>query len=176
MMLLGPALALAKEATGSAGWYFVSYSFKDASGKKNTSTSSGQKMYTIKSYTGKKNNITITRERYDSKTGRKLAGVVYQVLWSDPPAVLTPDGSCAFDFQLKTLKKQVWSAPAMWAHFKDGKIRFLTADGKSTVSKDMKTTFTISAEIPKSSNGRKAKIVIEMNKGFAAEYNYAWRE
>ena len=178
LLLLLPALTLAQSLARVSGWYQVGYHFEDASRKNNTSLAgTGQKMYTLMKYKGKKNNATFFRGRYDSKTGKGLASVSYQVLWSDPPSLLQPGDVPSIDFQRKTLTTHVWSPPNMWARWgTSSNGAFLTPQGKTTVSQDGKTTLKLRRAIPKGRRGSRSVITVTMNYGYVATYTYEWRD
>jgi hypothetical protein len=162
-----------------AAWQFTGYSFKDGSLEKETVLAgTTSKMEDKISFKGDKGNIEITQNRYDIKTGKLLAGVSYQVIWEDPPAMLKPTEQISLKFELNTKSSFSWKAPQQSVHFNQGLygIYFITPDGTRYITKDIKSLLTTEKAVEKGSKGMKRVIQVNFGNGFAAMYNYEWKE
>jgi len=164
--------------TNKNAWHFTSYEFKNGSLKKYSNLmGTSSKMYDTISYKGVKGNMTITHDRYDVKTGKLLAGVTYQIVWSDPATLLLTGEKSSVNYSLKTIATKSWTAPNSSLHFNQGMygIYFLSPDGKKYFTKDMSTTLTTEKVITEGSQGSKRFIQVNLGNGFMFTYNYEWR-
>ena len=160
-------------------WHFTGYLFKDGTlQKESVLAGTSSKMNDVISFQGNKGNIEITHNRYDVKTGKLLAGVIYKVLWTDPPANLRPDEKISLDFQLVTMSTVSWKAPQQSVYLNQGLsgIYFITPDGTKFITKDVKSKLTTEKVIEKGSKGVKRALLLNFGNGFSATYNYEWRE
>ncbi|MDZ7615197.1 MAG: hypothetical protein U5K51_16990 [Flavobacteriaceae bacterium] len=99
-VLMCTNLVLSQTASNESGWYLTSYSFKDGSmQKESVLMGTSSKMKDVVSFKGDKGNIEITHNRNDLASGKLLAGVTYQVTWTDPPAILEPGTKSSFDYE-----------------------------------------------------------------------------
>lgn len=176
ILIFSPANA--QPPGSSSGWYFTNYTFKDGSLKNSTvlmGTSS--KMNNVISYTGNKGDMTITQNRYDDKTGKLLAGVTYNIVWSDPSKVLIANEKSSLNFTLKTISSKTWTPPQNSVSFNQGiyGVYFLTPDGKKYFSNNVSTTLTTEKVIAEGSKGAKKFIQVNLGNGYIFTYNYEWR-
>ncbi len=168
-----------QEPTATSGWQFTSYTFKNGSLKRYTSLmGTNSKMYDTISYKGVKGNMTITQSRYDDKTGKLLAGVTYQVVWTDPETVLTANEKSSINYSLTTISSKTWTPPQNSIHFNQGiyGVYFITTDGKKYFNKDINTSLTTEKVIAVGTKGAKKFVQVNLGNGFVFTYNYEWKE
>ena len=159
-------------------WHFTNYEFKNGSLKKYSNLmGTSSKMYDTISYKGVKGNMTITQDRYDVKTGKLLAGVTYQIVWTDPASQLIAGEESSVNFSLKTIATKSWTPPNSSVRYNQGiyGIYFLAPDGKKYFTKDVSTTLTTEKVIAEGSKGLKKFIQVNLGNGFMFTYNYEWR-
>ena len=167
-----------ESSTNKNAWHFTSYEFKNGSLKKYSNLmGTSSKMYDTISYKGVKGNITITQDRYDVKTGKLLAGVTYQIVWTDPADQLIAGEKSSVNFSLKTIATKSWNPPNSSISYNQGiyGIYFLAPDGKKYFTKDVSTTLTTEKVIAEGSKGLKKFIQVNLGNGFMYTYNYEWR-
>ena len=159
-------------------WHFTSYEFKNGSLKKYSNLmGTSSQMYDTISYKGVKGNMTITQDRFDVKTGKLLAGVTYQIVWTDPASQLIAGEKSSVSFSLKTIATKSWTSPNCSIRYNQGiyGIYFLAPDGKKYFTKDVSTTLTTEKVIAEGSKGLKKFIQVNLGNGFMFTYNYEWR-
>ena len=162
----------------ASGWYFTNYSFKDESlRKESVLMGTTTKIYDTIHYKGDKGNIVISQKRYDLKTGKLLAGVTYNVIWTDPPVVLKPDIKTSVNYELKTTSSLSWKAPQQSIHVDQGLygIYYITTGGIKYIKKDIREKLTTEKPILKGTKGAKRVIQVNLGNGFHAVYTYEWR-
>ena len=166
-------------AQNGPGWYFTSYKFEDGT-RQGESVLAGttSKMKDVVSFTGAKGNLIISHKRTDVKTGTLLAAVKYNVIWSEPAAVLVADQKASINFTLKTLSSLGWKPDQQTIFFNQGGmgVYFATAEGTKYITKDMNGKLTTEKTILKGTPGTKKYIQMNFGKGFRATYNYDWRD
>lgn len=169
---------VAQSAATGPGWYLTSYTFKDGSSERESVLAgTSSRMKDRVSFTGDRGNIEITQHRTDIKTGKLLAGVKYQVTWSEPPEMLVPQTKAAFDFALKTISSLTWKPPQQSAHINQGMsgVYFVAPDGAKYLTKDVSATLTTEKVIDKGTPGAKRVLQMNFGNGFSASYSYEWR-
>lgn len=94
----------------AAGWYFINYTTDNYEGKTEKLPLMGTTsyMYDVSESSGGKNDLQMTHNRYDDKSGDLLAGITYRVIWTDPPSYLAVGDKPFIDYEIRTLSSKVW--------------------------------------------------------------------
>ncbi|HSQ46868.1 MAG TPA: hypothetical protein VLM44_08130 [Lutibacter sp.] len=166
-------------ASNESGWYLTNYSFKDGSLQKETVLmGTTSRMKDVISFKGDKGNIEIMQNRYAVPDGKLIAGVTYEVTWSNPPEILIPGEKYSIDFELKTISSKTWKAPQHSMHFNQSpySVYFVTQDGTKYITKDINSELTTDKVINKGTKGAKRFIQMNFGNSFVATYNYEWRD
>ncbi len=172
------SIVFAQPAGNTSGWHLLDYSFKDGTARYETALmGTNSKMYDLVSHKGGKGNIEISQKRYDTKTGKMLAGVTYKVIWSDPPKFLKPGEKAALDYQLSTISSLTWKPPQQTVHLNQGLngVYFTASDGTKFITKNLKDKLTSEKVIEKGTAGSKRTIKVTLGNGYSAIYSYEWR-
>lgn len=158
-------------------WKLTDTKFVDGS-KRTDSVLMGttSKIYDLTSYEGTANNLTISWNRYDQATGKLLAGVTYQSIWSNPPEYLVPGNKYSISYELKTMSKLTWSPPQQTIYLNQGLsgVFFASADGTTYITKDSVNTYTTTKAIEKGTKGSTRTIVVTNGCGFSSVFTYTW--
>jgi len=176
-LLMFTSPVISQTVSNGSGWHLTNYTFKDGSlQKESVLMGTNSKMNDVISYKGEKGNIEITYNRFDVKTGKMLAGVVYKASWTDPPAVLVPGEKPFVDFELSTISSSSFKVPQQSMHINQGLngVYFVTHDGTKYITRDIKERLITEKVIEK--GGTKRMIQMNFGNGFVATYEYVWRE
>ncbi|MDK9717248.1 MAG: hypothetical protein OEL57_04985 [Trichlorobacter sp.] len=178
MIFLFTGIAFAQPSGNSSGWRLINYSFKDGSARyEHVLAGTSSKMYDLVSHKGSKGNLQISQNRYDDKTRKILAGVTYQVRWSDPPAFLQSGKKASINYQLSTSSSISWKPPQQSVYLNQGLqgVYFSAPDGTKYITKDMKETLTSEKVIEAGTPGTKRTIKVTLGNGYSATYTYEWK-
>ncbi len=163
-------------AQKSQVWKLKTTDFVDGSGRTDSvlmGTSSG--LYDITSYEGTPTDLTITHNRYDTKSGALLAGVTYRCVHSVPAEYLIPGETYSIQYKLVTIDSTTWLPPQQTLYLDQGMgVYFANSAGVQYISSDIDDTFTITKPIEKGSSGRTRQIKITNGSGFYTTYTYEW--
>lgn len=164
-----------------AGWYFTHYTTTGKSYETEPFPLMGTTsyMYDIYKSTGGKNDITITHNRYDKKSGDILVGVDYRVVWTDPPEYMAAESKTSIDFERITLSTfKGWKASDISVNWNQGlnSVYFAGEDGTEYIQSDMKIKMTMKKEIAKGRPGDLKRIQVVLGNGWVYEYHYEWRD
>ena len=176
-LLMFTSPVISQTVSNGSGWHLTNYTLKDGSlQKESVLMGTNSKMNDVISYKGEKGNIEITYNRFDVKTGKMLAGVVYKASWTDPPAVLVPGEKPFVDFELSTISSSSFKVPQQSMHINQGLngVYFVTHDGTKYITRDIKERLITEKVIEK--GGTKRMIQMNFGNGFVATYEYEWRE
>lgn len=136
-------------------------------------TTSG--LYDLYSYTGDKNNLTITHNRFDTGSDKLLAGVTYQAIWTDPPEYLVPGEKYSVQYERKTISNLTWTAGQHSMSVDQGfGFNFASNTGVKYINSDSVDTYTMEKAIEKGTAGRLRVMRFEHANGFRTEYIYEW--
>jgi len=162
------------------GWYFLKYEFIDGSNS-SVKPLAGTADYMIDAskFTGGKGNIQITKNRNDQSSGKLLAGVTYNVTWTDPQTFLAAGGSFKMKYTLKTISTFAsWTPEAQSVFFEQGyPVNFLlNPAGENYFTKDFSADILSQKPIVKGTKDKELKkLTVNLGCGFKAVYYYEWR-
>lgn len=165
-------------AQQKGGWRFTQYSFTDGTRTAdNVLMGTSSKMTDIIKYSGEKHNIEISKNRWDKKTGKLLAGVTYNVKWTDPSEILFPGEKITMKYELKTIASVSWKPDNQSVSFNQGiyGLYLLNASGENYFKQDFNADITTGKPVEKGYKNNEEKILtVNMGAGFKAIYTYVW--
>lgn len=160
------------------GWKFVGYEFID--GTKTTETvlaGTSDYMVDVAKFSGTKGNIEIVKKRNDKSSGKLLAGVTYNVTWTDPQNTIFPGDIIRMNYTLKTISSTSWKPEQQSAKFEQGIYGIYLANtaGEIYFNKDFSSQISSQKAIDKGYKDKEIKkLVVNMGSGFKAVYSYEW--
>lgn len=159
-------------------WKLVGYKFTDgtSSSEKPLAGTSDIMIDAIK-FTGEKGNIQITKNRNDKSTGKLLAGVTYNVTWSEPSSVLVVGEKIKMNYSLKTITSSSWTPEPQSVKFNQGisGLFLFNPSNENYFKKDFNAEIISQGALEKGYKDREIKVLtVNMGCGFKAEYSYEW--
>ncbi|MDD3740257.1 MAG: hypothetical protein PHH30_03365 [Bacteroidales bacterium] len=160
------------------GWKMTDYSFVD--GTKTVDrvlAGTTDYMEDVTKFEGKKGDITINFNRYDKSSRALLAGVTYNVKWTDPQSQFFPGDKIKMTYSLKTISSKTWTPEQQSAKFSQGLygINLKDAEGKEFFSKDFNSEIVTSVAVAAGYKLNEEKtLTVSMGSGFKAVYTYKW--
>ena len=167
------------QTTNTPGWYFKNYtaSKNDRIGEKHPLMGTTSYMYDVWESKGEKGNLTMTHNRYDDQTKKLLAGVTYNVIWSDPPSYLGVGDKPSINYERITIASESWKPNQNSISIdQGGGVYFVKADGTKYITEDTKTSMTMEKEVAKGQKGQVKRIQLILGDGWVYEYHYEWRD
>lgn len=153
-----------------AGWYFVKYTLTDGTGTYGSDKSS---------FTGEKNNMTMSHTRYDSK-GNVVASSTHQTIWTDPPAFLKVGDLVSIQYETKQISSATWnmgSVAQQTVSMDQGMtVYFSAADGTKYITKAFNGLLTAEKPIEKGKAGAIRTIKLVIGRNYSVMYTYEWKD
>jgi len=166
----GSQAPLTSNANQGTGWYLINYELVDGTGTYGADKTS---------FTGKKNDMTMTHNRYDTK-GTLVAGSTHQTRWVDPPVFLKVGETVSIQYETIQLNSKGWkmgSLAQQSINLNQGTgVGFVASDGTRYITKDFNGTLTSQKAIEKGKKDAKRVIQIILGRNYKAHYTYEWRE
>ncbi len=160
-------------------WYYKNYTFTDGtSNVENHVAGNIDKFNDVIKYAGEKGSIEITKNRWDQKTGKLLAGVTYGVKWTDPQKILLPGEKIAMRYELNTIASKSWKPDTQSVSFNQGMngLYLLNQKGENYFKSDFKSEILTGKPVGKGcKNNEEKNITVNLGAGFKAVYVYEWR-
>lgn len=162
------------------GWYFVKYEFIDGT---NTSekplAGTSDYMIDVVKFSGGKGNIEIVKKRNDKSSGKLLAGVTYNVNWTDPQTYIAAGEKIKLNYTLKTISTTAsWKPDQQMAKFSQGiyGINLANSAGEIYFNKDFSSEIVSQKPLEKGAKDKEQKtLTIFLGGSFQAVYYYEWR-
>lgn len=152
------------------GWYLKGYALKDGTGTYGQDKSS---------FKGKKNDMTMTHNRYDSKE-KLVAGSTHQTIWTDPPSFLKVGQKISVKYETKQGNYKDWKMGSLVqqsVNMDQGTgVAFVATDGTRYITKDFKGTLTSQKAVEKGKKGQTRVIQLVIGRNYKATYTYEWRD
>ncbi len=162
------------------GWKQIKYEFIDGTQTvERVLAGTSSYMDEITKYKGAKGNVEINFNRYDRKSGDLIAGVNYNVIWTDPQKQLFPGDKIKMNYALKTISSKTWTPNQQSVSFNQGiyGLYLLNASGENYFSKDFSSEILSSKPVEKGYKPNEEKsVTVNMGSGFKAVYTYVWDE
>lgn len=173
-------------ADSQAGWHLKDIAFEDGSRTyegKVMGTVAGQGLLDEVSYTGEKNNITISHIRYDYNPGTKvkksiLVGQVTNLKWTEPQSFLKADEQLSISVEstlVETLGSKAWTTLHRFYFGGSTYGELKNSAGSNILANHGKDTFT-SKKWPKGKVGDTITCQVHLGDGFKYSYTYEWKE
>lgn len=168
----------AQTASNKGGWKMVNYSFTD--GTKTVDrvlAGTSDYMEDVTKYEGSKGDITIHFNRYDKSSGKLLAGVDYNVQWTNPESEIFPGDFIRIKYTLKTISSKTWTPGQQFIYFNQGYNGiYMTNDlGEKFFTKDFSGVLSGKIAVDKGVKaGQERTITMNMGSDFKATYFYVW--
>jgi len=168
----------AQTSTSKGGWKMVNYSFID--GTKTVDrvlAGTSDYMEDVTKYEGSKGDIIIHFNRYDKSSGKLLAGVDYNVQWTNPESEIFPGDFIRIKYTLKTMSSKTCTPDQQSIYFNQGYNGiYMTHDlGEKSFKKDFSGVLSGKIAVDKGVKaGQERTITINMGAGFKAIYSYVW--
>jgi len=156
--------------TQIGGWYFVKYAFSDGTGTYGSDVSS---------FTGGKNNMTMSHTRFDDK-GKAVASSTHQTSWSDPPTYLRVGDLVSVNYETIQRASNAWTMASVQQQsvsINQGWTVYLAApDGTKFITKDFKGVLTAEKALEKGTKGAMRTIRFVIGRNYSVTYTYEWRD
>jgi hypothetical protein len=168
----------AQNTPDKGGWKLVKYSFTD--GTKTVDrvlAGTSDYMEDVTKYEGEKGDITIFINRYDKSSHKFLAGVNYNVKWTNPQSEIFPGENIKMTYVLKTITNKTWTPPSQSAVFNQGLygIKLKNSAGEEVFKSDFNSKLISAKTIEKGYKLNEEKtLTVDMGGGFKAIYAYHW--
>ena len=171
-------LGITQPPVTKGGWKLTDYSFVDGT-KTVDRVLAGTSAYMedIIKYEGSKGNIIIHFNRYDKSSRKLLAGVNYNVQWTNPESEIFPGDFIRIKYTLKTISSLTWTPDPQSIYFNQGYNGiYMTNDlGEKYFKKDFSGVLSGKTAVDKGVKaGQKRTITMNMGAGFKAIYTYVW--
>lgn len=154
-----------------SGWYFLKYTLKDGTGTYGTDKTS---------YTGEKNNMTMSHVRYDSQSGKQVAASTHQTIWTDPPTFLKVGDKVSLSYETKQISASTWKMGSLvqqGVSMDQGMtVYFVAADGTKYITNDFKGVLTTEKAVEKGTKGSIRNINLVIGRNYSVTYTYEWRD
>ena len=156
--------------TQIGGWHFVKYTFTDGTGRYGSDVSS---------FTGGKNNMTMSHTRYDDK-GKVVASSTHQTMWSDPPTYLRVGDLVSVNYETKQMASNGWTMASLQQQSvsmdQGWTVYFIAPDGTKYITKDFKGVLTAEKALEKGRKGAMRTIRFVIGRNYSVTYTYEWRD
>lgn len=166
----GSQASLPSNTNQGTGWYLVNYELVDGTGTYGADKSS---------FTGNKNDMTMTHNRYDTK-GTLVAGSTHKTRWVDPPSFLRTGETVSIQYETIQLNSKVWkmgSLAQQSINMNQGAgVGFVASDGTRYITKDFNGILTSQKAVEKGTKDGKRVIQLILGRNYKANYTYKWRE
>lgn len=168
----------AQTTSTKGGWKQTAYEFVD--GTKTVDrvlAGTSDYMEDITKYEGSKGDIIIHFNRYDKSSGKLLAGVDYNVQWTNPESEIFPGDFIRIKYTLKTISSMTWTPDQQFIYFNQGYNGiYMTNDlGEKYLKKDFSGVLSGKIAVDKGVKaGQERTITMNMGAGFKAIYTYVW--
>lgn len=164
--------------TTKGGWKMTDYNFVD--GTKTVDrvlAGTTDYMEDVTKFDGKKGDVTIVFNRYDKSSRALLAGVTYNVKWTDPQSQLFPGDMIKMTYSIKTISSTTWKPEQQSAKFSQGLygINLKNSEGQEYFNKDFSGDIITSVAVAAGYKLNEEKtLTVSMGSGFKAVYTYKW--
>lgn len=179
-MLFAFTYVFAQQIGANGGWRQTGYTFVDGSSNiERVLAGTSSKMNDVTKFKGAKGAIKIAYNRFDQKTGALLAGVTYEIKWTDPPATLFPGEKIKMHYQLRTVTSKSWTPNPQSVSFNQGisGLFLLNPAGENYFKKDFNNEIISNKAVEKGNRNNEEKaITANFGSGFKAIYSYVWDE
>lgn len=177
-LLMWVVVVCAQTESAKGGWKLVNYSFiEGTSTVDRVLAGSTDYMEDVIKFEGAKGDITIFVNRYDKSSRKLLAGVTYNVKWTDPQTEIFPGENMTMNYSLKTITNKTWTPEQQSAVFNQGMygIKLKNKAGEEYFTADFSSELISSKGIEKGYKPDEEKtLTVYMGGGFKAVYTYKW--
>ncbi len=178
-------------AESEGGWHLIetqyfksSLDFEDAGEHRSGVIATSDVLWNKYTSSGSEGDMTFGQyRRFDD--GTEIFHVVYQVIWSKPPAYLPANETVGFDIEYKIVSSNNLGGVGVSAKIDAAtlglgssafNISFVLDDGTSHIYKDTKGIFKSEKVMPKGSPGAKKAIQLYLGNSYGYVYIYEWKE